>query len=68
MSFFEFTTIPETRLIAFIILFIIFTFTIFVLAKAQLNKRIIQKISVKGNEIEVLKESKGKRQTIPTFY
>lgn len=58
MSFFEFTTIPETRLIAFIILFIIFTFTIFVLAKAQLNKRIIQKISVKGNEIEVLKESK----------
>lgn len=58
LSFLKFSTLPETRLISLLLVFIALTFFIYEFTKMQINKGIIQKISVKGNEIEVLKESK----------
>ncbi|EGO8858281.1 hypothetical protein D7L51_03735, partial [Enterococcus faecalis] len=58
LTFLKFSTLPETRLISLLLVFIALSFFIYEFTKLQINKGIIQKISVKGNEIEVLKESK----------
>lgn len=58
LTFLNFTIHAKTRLVSLGLIFIIFSVFIYKFTKLQINKGIIQKISVKGNEIEVLKESK----------
>ena len=58
LNFLKFTTAPEIRLVSLGFVFVLLSIFIYKFTKLQIDKGFIQKISVKGNEIEVLKESK----------
>lgn len=50
---------PFTRLCAIIILFIFIGYLTYLFGKAQINRALVKKISIKGNEVELFRDSKN---------
>lgn len=55
----NFTTSPSARLFAALCLLILIGYLTFIFGKAQLNRAIIRKVSIRGNEVELFKDSEN---------